>query len=282
MIRAIGIAALLALAIGAPSARAGEPPARDGDVYLTYSNVDLRGKRFGTDLLWVQPVLARLDAHFGGHYAEFDGATWGYGILGAHAWLPIDLGHLTMRYEGGAGNGGDHYSHHIGDIGWTRPFLRDWFHLDAGLQLIRVDDVDEDLARVGIAVVPTKWLLLRGGYQNSLSSSTEVWTARGELTVKKSMLFAGYARSRDSLDLSSIGQGTVLQDPTDEVFVGTTLPFGRHGLTVSLSRFEGVDTRYTLNFTWRWSLATAPWSFEGEPEPPANGVPGRPGIPGTP
>ena len=39
-------------------------------------------------------------------------------------------------------------------------------------------------------------------------------------------LFAGYARSRDTLDLSSVGQGTVLNDPTDEYFIGTMLPFG--------------------------------------------------------
>jgi hypothetical protein len=53
----------------------------------------------------VQPVLPWLDAHLGGHYSQFDDATWGHGILGAHAWLPMDLGHLQLRYEGGAGDG---------------------------------------------------------------------------------------------------------------------------------------------------------------------------------
>jgi hypothetical protein len=278
---AIRIAALLALAIGATGVRADEPPPRDGDVYLTYSNDDLQGDRFGTELLWVQPVATWLDAQIGGHYAKFDDATWGHAIVGAHAWLPFDLGHLTLRYEGGAGDGDatGSYSHHIGDVGWTIPAWQKLLYVDTGLKLIRVDEVDEDLARIGFTVVPAAWLSLNGGYQHSTrrwDNGTEVWTARGDLTWRSSVFFAGYTRSQDSLDLSSIGRGTVLNDPTNEYFVGTTLPIGRHGLTIAGSRFEGThgDTRHTISLTWRWSLARAPWDFSGEPEPPAGPVPG--------
>jgi len=93
----------------------------------------------------------------------------GHGIVGAHAWLPLELGHATLRYEGGAGDGDatGHYAHHVGDVGWARPIWRDQLHLDAGLKLIRVDRVDDDLARVGLTLVPVKWLSLRGGYQHS-------------------------------------------------------------------------------------------------------------------
>jgi len=271
---ALGIAACITLAISATDARAEEPPARDGDVYLTYANDDLRGKRFGTELLWVQPLLPWLDGELGGHYSQYDDATWGHGIIGAHAWLPLDLGHLTMRYEGGAGDGHDtgHYAHHIGDVGWASPIYVDWFQLDAGLKLIRVDSIDEDLARVGLGVLPTKWLSLHGGYHHSTQRArhgADVWTARGDVIVKKTLLFAGYARSRDTLDLSTVGQGKVLNDPTNEYFVGATLPLGRHGLTISLSRFEGTGTRHTISLTYRWSLAAAPWSFADPSEPPA-------------
>lgn len=284
MKRALEIAACLALAVGSTSVRAGEPPARDGDVYLTYGNVDLYGSRFNTELLWVQPLLPWLDGQLGGHYSQFDDATWGHGILGAHAWLPLELGHLTLRYEGGAGDGDDtgHYSHHIYDVGWARPIYTDLLHLDAGLKLIRVDEVDEDLARLGLTVVPTKWLSLGGGYQHSTqrwSHGTDVWTARGDVTVRKIGFFAAYARGRDTLDPSSVGQGKVLGDPTDEYALGTMLPLGRHRLTVSLSRFQGADTRHMLTFTYRWSLATAPWDFAGEPESPAPPVPGAGALP---
>lgn len=285
MKHAIGIAVCLALAIGGAAAQEAPPPARDGDVYLSYGNVDLYGSRFNTELLWVQPLLPWLDGQLGGHYSQFDDATWGHGIVGAHAWLPQGLGHLTLRYEGGAGDGDDtgHYAHHIGDVGWTSRLYADLFSLDAGLKLIRVDEVDEDLARLGLTVVPTKWLSLHGGYHHSTrrwNEGVDVWTARGDVSVRRIGLFAAYARSRDTLDLSSIGQGrTKLNDPTHEYTLGTTLPLGRHGLTVSISRFEGADTRHTLTFTYRWSLATAPWSFEGEPAPPVSPVPAAPGVP---
>jgi len=270
VIRAVGIAALLALAIGAPRVRAAEPPARDGDVFLTYANHDLYASRFDTELLWSQPLLSWLDGQIGGHYAQFDDATWGHGILGAHAWLPRELGHLVLRYEGGAGDGDatGHYAHHLGDAGWTRAIWGEQLHLDAGIKLIRVDVVDEDLARVGVTAVPAKWLSLHGGYQHStrrLAHAAEVFTARGDLTISRYGLFAGYARSRDSLDLSSVGQGTVLNDSTNEYFVGATLPIGLHGVTVAFSRFEGADTRHTISLTWRWSLAKAPWDFSALP-----------------
>ncbi len=284
MKRALLTAVCLALAVGGGAARADEPPARDGDVYLTYGNVDFYGSRFNTELLWVQPLLPWLDGQLGGHYSQFDDATWGHGILGAHAWLPLELGHLTLRYEGGAGEGDDtgSYSHHIGDVGWTVPVYESLLFVDSGLKLIRVDEVDEDLARLGLTVVPAKWLSLHGGYHHSTqrwSDGADIWTARGDVTVRKIGVFASYARSRDTLDLSSIGQGTALNDPTDEYTLGTTLPLGRHGLTVSVSRFEGADTRHTLTFTYRWSLAAAPWSFAGEPAPPASPVPGSAGVP---
>jgi hypothetical protein len=284
----LAVAALFALAISGAAARAGEPPpARDGDVYLTYGNVDLYGSRFNTELLWVQPLLPWLDGQLGGHYSQFDDATWGHGIVGAHAWLPQGLGHLMLRYEGGAGDSDDtgHYAHHIGDVGWTVPVYESLLFLDSGLKLIRVDEVDEDLARLGLTVVPATWLSLNGSYHHSTerwSHGSDVWTARGDVTVRKIGLFAAYARSQDTLDLSSIGQGTVRNDPTDEYTLGGNLPLGRHGLIVSVSRFEGVDTRHTLTFTWRWSLAAAPWSFAGEPVPPPSPVPGAPGVPGVP
>jgi hypothetical protein len=283
VIRTIGVAALLALSIGVTGARAEEPPARDGDVYLTYLNHDLYGSRFGTELLWSQPLLPWLDGQIGGHYEQFDDATWGHGILGAHAWLPLELGHLTLRYEGGAGDGDatGHYAHHIGDVDWLSVTYFDRLRVDAGLKLIRVERVDEDLARVGLTVLPMPWIWLHGGYQHStrrLSHATEVYTARVDVTLSQTRLFAGYARSRDSLDLSSVGLGTVLNDPTNEYFIGATLPFGSHGLTVSFSRFEGADTRHTISLTWRWSLATTPWDFSGAPETPAVPVP----VPGAP
>jgi hypothetical protein len=93
----------------------------------------------------------------------------------------------------------------------------------------------------------------------------EVWTARGDLTGQRYALFAGYARSRDSFDLASVGRGTVRNDATDEYFVGTALPLGRHGITLSVSRFEGADTRHTFGVTWRWSLAAAPWDISAPP-----------------
>ena len=287
MKQALGIAALLlALAIGGTAARADEPPARDGDVYLTYGNVDFHGRRFNTELLWVQPVLPWLDAQLGGHYSQFDDATWGHGIVGAHAWLPSDLGHLTMLYEGGAGDGDDtgHYAHHIGDVGWNVPVYEKLLFVDSGWKWIRVDEVHEDLARLGLTVVPTKWLSLAGGYQHSTrrwNHGTDVWTARGDVTVKKIGLFASYARSRDTLDLTTVAldlttidQERTLGDPTDEYALGATLPFGRHGLTISYSLFDGADTRHTLTFAWRWSLATSPWDFSGESEPPTSPLPG--------
>jgi hypothetical protein len=279
--RAIAIAALLALAIGGTAARAEPPPPRDGDVYFTYANSDLDGSRFDTELLWVQPVLPWLDAHLGGHYSQFDDATWGHGILGAHAWLPMDLGHLQLRYEGGAGDGDDtgHYAHHIGDAGWISTTYFDRLRFDSGLKLIRVERVDEDLARVGLTVLPVNWIWLHGGYQHStrrLANAAEVYSARADVVLSKVMLFAGYTRSRDSLDLSSVGQGTVLNDPTNEYFAGVTLPFGRHGLTLSYSRFDGADTRDTISLTWRWSLATWPWSFDEPHAPPPEPTPGTP------
>jgi hypothetical protein len=279
--RALRIAVCVALAVAGTAARADEPPARDGDVYLSYGNVDGYGSRFNTELLGVYPVLSWLDGELGGHYSKFDDATWGYGILGAHAWLPVELGHLTARYQGGAGDGDDtgHYSHHIGDLGWTVPVYDHMLFVESGLKLIRVDEVDEDLARLGLTVVPTKWLSLSGGYQHSTkrwSDGTDVWTARTDVTVRKVGLFFSYARSQDTLDLSSIGQGRALNDPTDEYTLGTTLPLGRHGLQISISRFEGADTRHTLTFTYRWSLAAAPWSFAGEPAPPAVPPPSGP------
>jgi len=270
--RAITIAALLALSVGAP-ARAEDPPARDGDVYLSYSNDDFYHSRFGTELLWVQPLFPWLDGEIGGHYSEFDDATWGHGILGAHAWLPLDLGHLTLRYEGGAGDSEatGHYAHHIGDIGWTIPVYARLLHFDTGLKLIRVDRVEEDLARVGLAVLPTSWLSLHGGYWHSTREAhgTEVWTARGDVTLRKIGFFASYVRSRDTLDLQTVGRGKVLGEPTDQYIAGVTLPFGRHGLTLSYTRFEDANPRDTVMVTWRWSLGAAPWSFAEAPEPPA-------------
>src|SRR5688572_6647654 len=53
--------------------------------------------------------------------------------------------------------------------------------------------------------------------------------------------------------------------PPAGYYVGTTLPLGRHGLSVSRSRFEGEDTRHTLSVTWRWSLAVAPWDLSAAP-----------------
>lgn len=58
----------------------------------------------------------------------------------------------------------------------------------------------------------------------------------------------------------------MLNDPTNEYFIGAIVPFGRHGLTVSFSRFEGVDTRHTISLTWRWSLAAAPRDFSVAPK----------------
>ena len=280
MNRAIGVAALLALAIAATGTRADELPPRDGDVLFQYANTDLEGDRFDSELLWVQPLLPWLDGHLGGHYSRFDDATWGHGIVGAHAWLPLDLGHLTLRYEGGAGDGDatGHYAHHLGDIDWLSATCFDRLRLDAGLKLIRVERVDEDLARVGLTVLPTPWIWIHGGYQHStrrLAHAAEVYTARADVTLAKARLFAGYTRSRDSLDLSSVGQGTVLNDPTDEYFIGTELPLGRHGVTIALSRFESrADTRHTIRLTWRWSLATAPWDFSDGSPAPAAPVPG--------
>lgn len=260
------------LVIAAPASGAVE---RDGDVFLTYENDDFRAKRFGTEALWLQPLTSWLDSELGGRYAEFDGATWGHGIVGAHALLPIELGRLGLRYEGGAGHGETgHYEHHIGDVGWTRGFFSDRLFLDTGMKLIRVDAVDEDLARVGLGVKATKWLLVKGGYHHSTraSNGAEMWLARTDLALRSSTLFAGYARSRDTLDLRSIGQGTVIGDPTDEYFVGATLPFGRHGLTIAARRYEGrADTRHTLSFTLRWSLSSLPWSIDPESEALASG-----------
>jgi hypothetical protein len=267
MTRILWLVALLGIAVSATRAAHAAGVEKAGDVHLTYENDDFRGKRFGTEVLWVQPLSPWLDAQLGGRYAEFDGATWGHGIVGAHTLLPIGLGHLELRYEGGAGQGdAGHYAHHLGDLGWTRSLYSDWLFADAGLKLIRVDNVDEDLARVGLGVKATKWLFVRGGYHHSAraASGAELWSARTDLSFRSTLLFAGYARSRDTLDLRSIGQGRVLDDPTDEYFLGVTLPVGRHGLTVAARRFEGHDTRHTLSFTWRWSLSGWPWSTDAE------------------
>jgi hypothetical protein len=60
------------------------------------------------------------------------------------------------------------------------------------------------------------------------------------------------------------------------------LPLGRHGLTISLTRFEDFDTRHTITLTYRWSLAAAPWSFAGETEPAVTPVTPGPGTDGLP
>jgi len=260
--------ALVALVAATP-AGAGSVE-ESGDVFLQLENDDFHADRFAAGVLWLQPTLPGLDLELGGRYAEFDAASYGVGRVGAHLALPAEIGFASLRYEAGAGDGETGaYTHQIGDVFFTRALWGRRVFGEVGLQLIRVGDTEDDLGRVALVLAPSDRLQVRAGYLHSVFNGrdTDGWSGGAKLQLGGNTLFAVYARTRDTVDLRSIGRGLVQGEEADEYSAGITFPLGPHGTTLAATRYEGADdTRHTLSFTFRWSLSAPPWSFDTGPE----------------
>jgi hypothetical protein len=264
LIRLAPCVALVSLLAAAPVA--GGLAEEPGDVFFEVENDDLHADRFGAGVTWLQPTLSWLDVELGGRYGEFDEASWGVGAVGAHLRLPAELGFASLRYEAGAGDGeSGAYTHQIGEVSFTRALWRKRVFGEVGLQRIRVGDTEDDLGRLGLALAPNDWLQMHAGYLHSVFNGrdTDGWSGGTRLRLGGSTLFAGYARTRDTVDLRSIGRGLVQGEEADEYSAGITLPLGPHGTTLAATRYEGADdTRHTLSLAFRWSLSAPPWRLD--------------------
>ncbi len=273
---AVAFAGSALLAAAPPAARAID---LDGDLFLSTTNDDADARRWSGEVAWVEPLTDWLKGELGGSYARFDDARWGYGALGAHLSAPGGRNHLSLRYEHGAGhNDGGDYEHVVGKAGLTHALVPGRIFVEGGMHVIRVDDVDENLARVGLGLVPLDWLSLHGDYHHSVfgGEGTRAWSARSDLRFRRASVFGGYARSEDTVDLRSIGGSRDAGRPTHEVFAGVEVPVGRHAVTLAGSRYESrSETRWSMTLTLRWKLFWRPAARDEEPETPLRGSSGR-------